>query len=150
MEQELYFEDFYPGQKFESLRSYRVTAKEIVAFGEQYDPQPFHIDEAVGRNSFFSGLTASGWLTAAIVMRLRVESINVSGGMIGAGVEEMRWTHPVRPDDRLRTLAEILETRRLASRPEFGLIRSRTTVFNQRDEVVMKSIVNWLAPLRNP
>ncbi len=149
MEREMYFEDFYPGQTFESLRSYRVTAKEIVTFGEQYDPQPFHIDEAVGRNSFFSGLTASGWLTAAIVMRLRVESINVSGGMIGAGVEEMRWTHPVRPDDRLRTLAEILETRRLASRPDFGLIRSRTTVFNQRDEVVMKSIVNWLAPLRN-
>ncbi|HET6177710.1 MAG TPA: MaoC/PaaZ C-terminal domain-containing protein, partial [Candidatus Sulfotelmatobacter sp.] len=97
----------------------------------------------------FSGLTASGWLTAAIVMRLRVESINVSGGMIGAGVEEMRWTHPVRPDDRLRTHAEILETRRSASRPEFGLVRSQTTVFNQRDEIVMKSIVNWLAPLRN-
>ena len=77
MEQEMYFEDFYPGQTFESLRSYRVTAKEIVAFGEQYDPQPFHIDEAVGRNSFFSGLTASGWLTAAIVMRLRV--INLRG-----------------------------------------------------------------------
>jgi acyl dehydratase len=69
--------------------------------------------------------------------------------MIGAGVEEMRWTNPVRPDDRLRTLAEILETRRLTSRPDFGLIRSRTTVFNQRDEVVMKSIVNWLAPVRN-
>ena len=149
MEQEMYFEDFYPGQTFESIRSYRVTAKEIVAFGERYDPRPFHIDEAAGRNSFFKGLTASGWLTAAIVMWLRVESINVSGGMIGAGVEEMRWTHPVRPDDRLRTLAEILETRRLASQPDFGVIRSRTTVFNQRNEVVMKSIVNWLAPLRN-
>jgi acyl dehydratase len=69
--------------------------------------------------------------------------------MIGAGVEEMRWTQPVRPDDKLRTQAEILETRRLASRPEFGLIRSRTIVFNQNDEIVMKSIVNWLAPLRN-
>lgn len=149
VEREMFFEDFYPGQTFESIRSYRVTAREIVAFGEKYDPQPFHIDEAAGKNSFFSGLTASGWLTAAIVMRLRVESINVSGGMIGAGVEEMRWTHPVRPDDRLRTLAEILETRRLASRPDFGLIRSRTTVFNQRDEVVMKSVVNWLAPVRN-
>jgi acyl dehydratase len=149
MQQEMYFEDFYPGQTFDSLSSYRVTAKEIVSFGEKYDPQPFHIDEAAGKSSFFSGLTASGWLTAAIVMRLRVESINVSGGMIGAGVEEMRWTHPVRPDDRLRTHAEILETRRSASRPEFGLVRSQTTVFNQRDEIVMKSIVNWLAPLRN-
>jgi len=149
MEQEMYFEDFYPGQKFDSLRSYRVTAKEIISFGEQYDPQPFHIDEGAGRNSFFSGLCASGWLTAAIVMRLRVESIRVKGGMIGAGVEELRWTHPVHPEDKLRTGAEILETRRSVSRPGFGIVRSRTVVFNQRDEVVMKSIVNWLAPLKN-
>ena len=149
MSQEMYFEDFYPGQKFNSLRSYRVTAKEIVSFGEKYDPQPIHIDEAAGKNSFFSGLAASGWLTAAIVMRLRVESINVKGGMIGAGVEEMRWTHPVRPEDKLRTESEILDVRRSVNRPGFGVVRSRTTVFNQHDEIVMKSIVNWLAPLRN-
>lgn len=150
MSEEMYFEDFYPGQIFNSERSYRVTAKEIKSFGENYDPQPFHLDETAGRNSFFSGLCASGWLTAAIVMRLRVESIKVAGGMIGAGVEEMRWTHPVRPDDRLRTKAEILDVRRSASRPELGVVRSRTTVFNQHDEIVMQSIVNWLAPLRNP
>jgi acyl dehydratase len=148
MSEEMYFEDFYPGQKFNSLRSYRVTAREIIDFGEKYDPQPFHIDEAAGKVSFFSGLAASGWLTAAIVMRLRVESINVKGGMIGAGVDEMRWTHPVRPEDRLRTESEILEVRRSASRPSFGVIRSRTTVFNQREEVVLRSIVNWLAPLK--
>jgi len=149
MSQEMYFEDFYPGQKFNSLRSYRVTAKEIISFGEKYDPQPIHIDEAAGKNSFFSGLAASGWLTAAIVMRLRVESINVKGGMIGAGVEEIRWTHPVRPEDKLRTESEILDVRRSVNRPGFGVVRSRTTVFNQRDDIVMKSIVNWLAPLRN-
>jgi acyl dehydratase len=149
MQPEMYFEDFYPGQKFNSLRSYRVTAKEIISFGEKYDPQPFHIDEAAGKISFFSGLAASGWLTAAIVMRLRVESINVKGGMIGAGVEEMRWTHPVRPEDRLRTEAEIIEVRHSVNRPEFGVIRSRTIVFNQHDEIVMKSVVNWLAPLRS-
>jgi acyl dehydratase len=148
MLQEMYFEDFYPGQTFNSERSYRVTAKEIKAFGQQYDPQPFHIDETAGKNSFFSGLCASGWLTAAIVMRLRVESIKVAGGMIGAGVEEMRWTHPVRPDDWIRTQAEILAVRRSATRPEFGVVRSRTTALNQHDEVVMKSIVNWLAPLK--
>lgn len=150
MSEEMYFEDFYPGQIFNSERSYRVTAKEIKSFGENYDPQPFHLDETAGRNSFFSGLCASGWLTAAIVMRLRVESIKVAGGMIGAGVEEMRWTHPVRPNDRLRTKAEILDVRRSASRPELGVVRSRTTVFNQHDEIVMQSIVNWLAPLRHP
>ncbi len=148
MSEDMYFEDFYPGQIFNSERSYRVTAKEIKAFGEQYDPQPFHIDETAGKNSFFSGLCASGWLTAAIVMRLRVESIKVAGGMIGAGVEEMRWTHPVRPDDQLRTEAEILDVRRSATRPEYGVVRSRTTVFNQHNEIVMRSIVNWLAPLR--
>jgi len=148
-EEELYFEDFYSGQKFNSLRSYRITTKEIISFGESYDPQPFHIDEAAGKNSFFSGLCASGWLTAAIVMRLRVESIKVKGGMIGAGVEEMRWTHPVHPEDRLRTESEILNVRRSVSRPGFGIIRSRTTVFNQHDDIVMKSIVNWLAPVKN-
>jgi acyl dehydratase len=148
MAQEMYFEDFFPGQIFNSERSYRVTAKEIISFGEQYDPQPFHIDETAGKNSFFSGLCASGWLTAAIVMRLRVESIKVAGGMIGAGVEEMRWTQPVRPDDSLRTRAEILQVRHSAQRPEYGVIRSQTIVYNQRDEVVMRSVVNWLAPLR--
>lgn len=149
MPEEMYFEDFYVGQNFNSERSYRVTAKEIISFGEMYDPQPFHIDETAGKNSFFSGLCASGWLTAAIVMRLRVDSIKVVGGMIGAGVEEMRWTQPVRPDDKLRTHSEILDLRRSDRRPEYGVVRSRTTVFNQRDEIVMKSIVNWLAPLKS-
>jgi acyl dehydratase len=66
-----------------------------------------------------------------------------------AGVEEMRWTLPVRPDDRIRTEAEIVDTRRSVSRPDYGIVRSRTTVFNQNGEIVMKSIVNWLAPLRS-
>ncbi len=150
MAAELYFEDIYPRMKFNSTRSYKVTADEIVAFAEQYDPQPFHLDESAGQSSFFKGLAASGWLTAAIVMRLRVESIKIAGGMIGAGVEEMRWTQAVRPGDSLRTEAEILGVRHSTSRPNYGIIRSRTTVFNQHDEIVMRSIVNFLAPLRNP
>jgi acyl dehydratase len=148
MSDEMYFEDFYAGQVFNSKRSYRITAREIKSFGEQYDPQPFHIDEAAGKNSFFSGLCASGWLTAAIVMRLRVESIQVAGGMIGAGVEEMRWTHPVRPGDDLRTQEEIVDVRRSTTRPELGVVRSRTIVFNQDNQIVMRSTVNWLAPLK--
>lgn len=150
MATDLYFEDLYPGLKFNSNRSYKVTAEEIKQFAERYDPQPFHLDEAAGESSFFKGLAASGWLTAAIVMRLRVESIKVAGGMIGAGVEEIRWTMPVRPGDALRTESEILGVRHSQSRPAFGVVRSRTMVFNQRDEVVMRSIVNFLAPLRNP
>lgn len=148
MSNELYFEDLHPGLKFNSSRSYKVTAEEIKEFAERYDPQPFHLDEAVGESSFFKGLAASGWLTAAIVMRLRVESIHIAGGMIGAGVEEIRWTQPVRPGDSLRTEAEILNVRHSASRPAFGVVRSRTLVFNQRDEIIMRSVVNFLAPLR--
>src|ERR1700719_2240481 len=98
---DLYFEDFHPGQTLHSPYSYRVTAAEIKEFGQKYDPQPFHLDEAAGEGSFFHGLAASGWLTAAIVMRLRVLSIKVSGGMIGAGAEEIRWTQAVRPGDTL-------------------------------------------------
>ncbi len=150
MPNELYFEDLAPGMTFPSLYSYRVTADEIKEFAERYDPQPFHLDEAAGESSFFKGLAASGWLTAAIVMRLRVQSIRIAGGMIGAGVEEMRWLQPVRPNDVLRTQAEILNVRHSASRPTYGVVRSRTTVYNQRDEVVMRSIVNFLAPLRKP
>ncbi len=148
MTTELYFEDLHPGMKFPSIRSYKVTAEEIKAFAENYDPQPFHLDEAAGESSFFKGLAASGWLTAAIVMRLRVESIKIAGGMIGAGVEEIRWMQPVRPGDSLHTEAEILEVRRSASRPTFGVVRSRTLTYNQREEVVMRSVVNFLAPLR--
>jgi acyl dehydratase len=148
MASELYFEDLYPGMKFQSTRAYKVTAEEIKEFAESYDPQPFHLDEAAGESSFFQGLAASGWLTAAIVMRLRVESIKIAGGMIGAGVEEIRWTQPVRPGDTLRTEAEILNVRKSSSRPTFGVVRSRTLVYNQRDEVVMRSVVNFLAPLK--
>jgi acyl dehydratase len=147
---ELYFEDLHPGMMFNSSRSYKVTAEEIMEFGERYDPQPFHIDQSAGESSFFKGLAASGWLTAAIVMRLRVESINIAGGMIGAGVEEIRWTAPVRPGDSLRTEAEILTVRHSRSRPEYGVVRSRTTVYNQRNELVMRAIVTFLAPLKNP
>jgi acyl dehydratase len=149
MSSELYFEDLCPGMKFVSTRAYKVTAEEIKQFAESYDPQPFHLDEAAGESSFFQGLAASGWLTAAIVMRLRVESIKIAGGMIGAGVEEIRWMQPVRPGDSLRTEAEILNVRKSSSRPAFGVVRSRTMVYNQRDEVVMRSVVNFLAPVKS-
>ncbi len=148
MAQELYFEDFYIGQKFDSVGTAKVTADEIKEFGQKYDPQPFHLDEAAGEGSFFKGLAASGWLTAAIVMRLRVESIKVFGGMIGAGVEEMRWTLPVRPGDTIRTEIEVLGVRHSTSRTNYGIVRTRTLAYNQKNEVVLRSTVNFLAPLR--
>src|SRR5580700_11376952 len=124
MSQEMYFEDFYVGQKMNSLGSAKVTAEEIKEFGQKYDPQPFHLDEAAGEGSFFHGLAASGWLTAAIVMRLRVQSIKVSGGMIGAGAEELRWTEPVRPGDSIRTEIEVVTVRHSKSRKDYGIIRT--------------------------
>lgn len=148
MPRELYFEDFYVGQKFESPGSYKVTAAEIKEFGQKYDPQPFHLDETAGEASFFNGLAASGWLTAAIAMRLRVKAITVAGGMIGAGVEEMRWTAPVRPGDTIRSEIEVLGVRHSQSRPKLGIVRTRSTVMNQRDEVVLRATVNFLAPVR--
>jgi len=150
MAQDLYYEDFYLGQKFHSAGSYKVTADEIKEFGQKYDPQPFHLDEAAGEGSFFKGLAASGWLTAAVVMRLRVQSIKVFGGMIGAGVEEMRWTEPVRPGDTIRTEIEVVGVRKSTTRKDLGIVRTTTLAFNQNDKVVLRSTVNFLAPLRNP
>ena len=144
---ELYLEDLHVGQRFTS-GLYRMDEEHIKAFAAEFDPQPFHLDEAAGENSFFKGLAASGWLTAAIVMRLRVQSITVAGGMIGAGVEEMRWTEPVRPGDSLRTEIEVVGVRLSNSRKEYGVVRTRTLAYNQRDQVVMRSTVNFLAPVR--
>jgi acyl dehydratase len=148
MPKELYFEDFHVGQHFDSVGTYTVTAQEIKEFGQKYDPQPFHLDEAAGEGSFFQGLAASGWLTAAIVMRLRVLSIKVSGGMIGAGAEEMRWTEPVRPGDTLRTEIEVVGVRYAKSRPDYGIVTTTTKAINQHGQVVLRSTVNFLAPLR--
>ncbi len=148
MADELYFEDFHLGQRFTSAHSVRISAQEIMEFAEKYDPQPFHLDEAAGKSSFFKGLAASGWLTAAVVMRLRVETIKVHGGMIGAGVEEIRWTEPVRPGDSLRIETEVIGLRASKKRPELGLVTIYTNTFNQRNEIVMKSTVKFLAPLR--
>jgi acyl dehydratase len=148
MPKELYFEDFHLGQKFNSVSTYTVTSEEIKEFGQKYDPQPFHLDEAAGEGSFFKGLAASGWLTAAIVMRLRTLSIHVAGGMIGAGVEELRWTEPVRPGDSLHTEMEVINARPANSRKDYGVISIRTLAFNQRDQAVLRATVNFLAPLR--
>lgn len=148
MSRELYFEDFYVGQRFDSPGSYKVTAAEIKEFGQKYDPQPFHLDETAGEASFFNGLAASGWLTAAIAMRLRVSAITVAGGMIGAGVEEMRWTAPVRPGDTIRSEIEVLGVRHSQSRPKLGIVRTRSIVTNQRNELVLRATVNFLAPVR--
>jgi acyl dehydratase len=143
----LYLEDFFIGQKFGSGQLH-VDADQIKAFAAAYDPQPFHLDEAAAKESFFGGLAASGWHTAAMTMRLLVNSdFKPAGGVIGAS-NEISWTRPVRPGDQLRVESEVIEVRPSKSRPEQGSIKVRTTTLNQNEEPVQVLIANLVVPRR--
>ena len=141
---ERYLEDFVVGQTFSSGRA-RITSEEIQAFAAEFDPQPFHLDELAAQKSFFRGLAASGWHTAAITMRLLVESdLMPAGGVIGAGFDEFKWPRPVRPGDELRVECEVLEVRPSRSKPNSGFIKLRTITLNQDSEPVQIQIGNLL------
>ena len=143
-----YLEDFSVGQTFRS-DSVTVNAEEIKAFASQFDPQPFHLDEKAAALTFFGGLVASGWHTAALTMRLIVDSeLKIAGGSIGAGAEELRWPKPVRPGDTLHAISEVLDVRPSKSRPDQGIIKMRTQTFNQDDQLVMNFVANMLVPRR--
>jgi acyl dehydratase len=145
---ERYLEDFAVGQTFGSGRL-RVEKEQTIAFAAEFDPQPFHLDEAAARRSIFGGLTASGWHTAAMTMRLLTESdLNPAGGIIGAGLDECRWPRPVRPGDELRIECKVIEVRPSKSRPEQGLIKLRTTTLNQEGDAVLVHVVNIVVPRR--
>ena len=146
---ERYLEDFTVGQTFGSGRLV-VDEEDIKTFAAKFDPQPFHLDEAAAQDTIFRGLAASGWHTAAMTMRLLVDSeIKPAGGIVGAGFDEFRWPRPVRPGDELRLESEVLDARPSQSRPHQGLIKMRTTTLNQVDEPVQVLIVN-LVVLRRP
>lgn len=143
-----YLEDFETGQKFGSGRL-NVDRERIKSFGAEFDPQPFHTDEGAARDSFFKGLAASGWHTAAMTMRLLVEGeLRPAGGIIGAGFDELRWPRPVRPGDELRVESEILEVRASRSRPDQGLIKVKTTTLNQNGDAVQVFVGNLIVPRR--
>ena len=143
---ELCWEDFKVGQKFKS-GSVTVTAEQIKAFASQFDPQPFHTDETAAAGSFFGGLVASGWHTAALTMRLLVQSeLRVVGGLIGAGLDEVKWPRPVQPGETLHVVPEVLEVRPLKSRPDRGLVRVRVQTFNQDNEIVQILVANLFVP----
>jgi acyl dehydratase len=145
---ERYLEDFAAGQTFRSGRL-RVEAQQIKRFAADFDPQPFHLDEEAARHSLFRGLAASGWHTAAMTMRLLVESeLKPAGGIIGAGFDEFRWPRPVRPGDELHLMIEVLEVRQSKSRPDQGLVKLKTTTLNQNDEPVQISVGNLVVPRR--
>ena len=145
---ERYLVDFAVGQTFGSGRL-RIEGERALAFAAEFDPQPFHLDEEAARSTIFHGLAASGWHTAAVTMRLLVDSeIKPAGGIVGAGFEEFRWPYPVRPGDELRIESEILEVRPSKSRPEQGLIKVRTTTLNQDGKAVQILIANLVVPRR--
>ena len=143
-----YLEDFAPGQKFASGQL-KVDRERIKIFAGEFDPQPFHLNEEAARASVFNGLAASGWHTAAMTMRLLVESdLKPAGGIVGAGFDEFRWPRPVRPDDILHLEIEVLEVRPSKSRSDQGVIKVKTTTLNQNDEPVQVSVGNLIVRRR--
>ena len=143
-----YLEDFAAGQSYRSGRL-RVEEQRVKSFAAEFDPQPFHLDADAARRSIFGGLAASGWHTAAMTMRLLVESeFRPAGGIIGAGFDEFRWPAPVRPGDELHLDIEVLEVRPSKSRPSQGMVKVRTTTRNQKGEAVQVSVGNLVVPRR--
>jgi len=145
---ERYLDEFAVGQVFRSGRI-RVEADRIKSFAAEFDPQPFHLDPEAATHTFFRGLVASGWHTAALTMRLLADSeLKPAGGIIGLGFEELRWPRPVRPGDELSRQAEVLEVRPSQSRPEQGLIKIRVTTLNQTGEAVLTQVGTLLVRRR--
>lgn len=143
-----YMEDFQAGQKFRA-GPVLVTAEEIIDFAKKYDPQDFHTDPEKAKDSIFGEHVASGWLTAALTMRLLLKATPpIKGGMIGRHVEKMNWPHPVKPEDRLTLETEILSIRN-SSNPARGVARVKSTTYNQLNKSVLEMESIILLPRRN-
>jgi acyl dehydratase len=121
-----------------------LSEEQIIAFAREFDPQPFHLDAAVARQTMFKDLIASGWHTAAITMRLFVQTLNFAEGAIGLGVDELRWPNAVKPGDALQVEVEIVDLRTSRSRPSHGVVRLRYVTTNQRGEVVQTMFASAL------
>ena len=144
-----YFEDIEVGAHA-AFGRYDVTHEEVTAFARAYDPQPFHLSDEAAAQTHFGRLSASGWHTCAMAMRMLVDRLTEDrqAGLGSPGIDELRWIRPVYPGDTLRCATEVLEKRRSASRPEMGLFKSRLTVFNQDDVAVMTMVSNGLIRTR--
>lgn len=134
---ERWFEDFQPGDVCE-FGDHEMTEAAILGFATSYDPQPFHTDVAAAEAGIYGGLIASGWHTAAVMMRILVDHVIPANASLGSpGVDELRWLRPVRPGDRLRVRVTVQEAVGSRSRPDRGIVRSFTEVLNQHGEAVM-------------
>jgi len=137
----IYYEDIEVGGTH-SFGRYAVTREEVIEFATKFDPQDFHLDDEAAAKTFFGRISASGWHTCAMTMRMLVDWMKETGNnsMGSPGVDEIRWLYPVYPGDTLRCESELLEKRRSRSRPEMGSYRSKVTVINQEDRPVMTMI----------
>ena len=140
----LYLEDLAVGQRFVS-ESLELDAEAIRDFAARFDPQPFHLDDEAARATLFGGLAASGWHTASLTMKLMVESdFKLAGGLIGAGIDELRWPRPTRAGDWISAEIEVIEINPSQSKPDRGMVRVLITTSNQACQVVQSCIARIL------
>ena len=130
----LYLEDLHVGQRFES-RPHCIDAEQIKKFAAEFDPQPFHLDETAAARSLFGGLAASGWHTAALTMRMLVESVPLADGLVGAELE-LAWPKPTRPGDTLQVFSEIVDIRPSRSKPNMAIVTMRNETRDQDGDVL--------------
>ncbi|MCA8891286.1 MaoC family dehydratase [Hyphomonas sp.] len=148
-----YYEDLVIGTVTKSDLTYEVTREEVIDFAGKYDPQPFHLDDEAAAKTHFGRLSASGWHTAAMAMRMMVEGWSEqepTASLGSPGVDELRWRKPVYPGDTLRVESKLIGKRRMKSRREMGLMKTEQTVYNQDGEIVMSMVSNGLIQVRNP
>lgn len=140
------FESFEIGQK-QTFGAYEVTKEEIIEFAKKYDPQFFHLDHEAAKQSLFGGLCASGWHTCAMTMSMLVANMDEHGRSLGSpGIDSLKWRRPVYPGDVLSVEMEVIDTVPSKSRPEIGFIISKTTVSNQKKDVVMEFVSKGIFP----
>jgi acyl dehydratase len=144
---EHYFDDLKVGDRFKS-KPLQVTEKQLIEFAHKFDPQMFHLNPKRAERTIFKGLIASGWHTAAMTMRLFVQTLNFAEGAIGLGVDELRWPKVVRPDDVLTVETEIVDLRSSRSRPSFGIVRLRNVTTSQDGEIVQTMLASAMVPRR--
>lgn len=145
-----YWEDFKVGE-VEQIGGKRVDKEEVIAFARQYDPQPFHVDEAAAKQSMYGGLIASGWHTGAMVMRMMCDAYLLQSASVGSpGIDNLKWLKPVRPGDTIRAQRTTLETRVSKSKPDIGIVNNLWEVFNQDGEMVMSMQGYGMFRRRNP
>lgn len=147
----IHYEDIEVGRN-QGFGRYEVTREEVIDYAAKYDPQPFHLSDEAAAATYFGRLSASGWHTCAMTMRMLVDNMSEveQAGLGSPGIDNLRWIKPVYPGDVLRCETEIIEKRRSRSRPDMGLFKSRSRTINQDGDVVMEMISNGLIRVRDP